>query len=663
MGRHAAGRGGRATWAIDRDGRRLVHLDPKTGTVLAQGRIHNGFVEDAAVAGGSLWLPVENDGGVWQLDRSASIVGKVDTGQVPWALAVDGRDVYVSNQNSGTVTRIDALTHQTRQYAVGHRPLALGVESGRLWVFVGQSAEEARARITGSHVVAAVTPGDPFFLTDPATLRGYAQHALQYAVGVRLMDVKVATNGTTTLYPSGAVGPPALSHSGRSLTFVVRPGFRYSPPSGAAVTAADWKFSIERALSPVTAPPSRTTVSRSSATSPASMPTRRSARRTSAASWSPGPRITFTLTKPSPTFPARLANACFTSVPLGTPAIVDAVAQPIASAGPYYIDSHIEGQQLILRRNPNYTGPRKRLVDAIVFRNGFDPGRAASLVAAGSADYTFPNGDSDTAPSMTPGRALCAHARRRRRQRAPVFPAGILGHPLAHPQHAARAAARCETAPGDQAGARPQRRRKVDGAVPATRMIPPGVPGYAAQQKPLVGGPRRARALIGNRKIHLAMYTFEGGGGGGNVERARLVRASLGAVGIHLSVHVVGDPWTFAARNPSQVDILFDGWAPDYLDASDMLNELLDPRLLAGGLYPPFFTDPRWLARLRAAASTTGAGRAAAYSRLDRALAEGPTPAVPVVYLAGTPQLFSKRIGCHTFLPQYTAWSTSPRSA
>jgi ABC-type transport system substrate-binding protein len=184
-------------------------------------------------------------------------------------------------------------------------------------------------------------------------------------------------------------------------------------------------------------------------------------------------------------------------------------------------------------------------------------------------------------------------------------------------------------------------------------MIPPGVPGYAAQQKPPAGGLRRARALIGDRRIRLALYTYEGGGGG-NVERARLIRASLAAVGIDISVHVVGDPWTFAGRHPSRVDILFDGWAPDYLDASDMLNELLDPKLLAGGLYPPFFSDPRWLARLRAAASTTGAGRPAAYARLDRALAEGPTPAVPVVYIAGTPQLFSKRVGCHTFLPQYS---------
>ena len=59
------------------------------------------------------------------------------------------------------MTRIDALTRETRQFAVGHRPLALGVKGNQLWIFVAQSAEEARARVTGSRIVEGVTPGDP----------------------------------------------------------------------------------------------------------------------------------------------------------------------------------------------------------------------------------------------------------------------------------------------------------------------------------------------------------------------------------------------------------------------------------------------------------------------------------------------------------------------
>ena len=123
------------------------------------------------------------------------------------------------------------------------------------------------------------------------------------------------------------------------------------------MTAADWKYSIERALSPVYG--TQQTDYCQEVIPDILGEDAYDARRAAHISGIvvSGSRITFTLTKPSLAFPARLANACFTSVPLGTPALADGLPQPIASAGPYYIDSHIGGQQLILRPNPNYTGP------------------------------------------------------------------------------------------------------------------------------------------------------------------------------------------------------------------------------------------------------------------------------------------------------------------
>ena len=443
-------------WAIDRTGRRFVRVDPETGDVLASGKIHDGYVEDAAVVGGSLWLPVEDDAGVWQVNRTGAIVGKIETGQVPYALASAGTSLYVSNQNSGTVTRVDALTQETRQFDVGHRPLALGVTGSRLWVFVGQSAKDARARITGSRIVEAVTPGDPFFGTDPATLRDVEQHALQYAVGVRLMDVKVRADGSSEVYPSGAAAQPMVSNGGRTFTFRIRPGFRYSPPSNSQVTAADWKYSVERALSPVygNRQTSYCQYVVGDIAGEAAYDARR-ARHISGITVA-GTTIAFTLTKPSPTFPARLANACFTSVPLGTPALADGVPQPIASAGPYYVDSHIGGQQLILRPNPHYTGPRQRKLDALVFRNGVDPSKAASLVAEGAtADYTLQSGNSDPAPSMTPGglyeRTLGASA-----GKPQIFPTRRIGPSRVAAQYHARAAT------GRASQARDRARREQD---------------------------------------------------------------------------------------------------------------------------------------------------------------------------------------------------------
>ncbi len=43
---------------------------------------------------------------------------------------------------------------------------------------------------------------------------------------------------------------PDISPDGRTYTFRIRPGFRFSPPSGQAVTAETFRATIERALSP-----------------------------------------------------------------------------------------------------------------------------------------------------------------------------------------------------------------------------------------------------------------------------------------------------------------------------------------------------------------------------------------------------------------------------
>ena len=43
---------------------------------------------------------------------------------------------------------------------------------------------------------------------------------------------------------------PAVSDGGRRYTFHLRPGFRFSPPSNAPVTAAAFRRAIERALHP-----------------------------------------------------------------------------------------------------------------------------------------------------------------------------------------------------------------------------------------------------------------------------------------------------------------------------------------------------------------------------------------------------------------------------
>ena len=78
--------------------------------------------------------------------------------------------------------------------------------------------------------------------------------------------------------------------------------------------------------------------------------------------------IAFTCShEPDKDFPARLAYPSFCAVPTDTP-FAPQRAQPIPSAGPYYIASYTPKERLVLLRNPNYRGPRQRRSPSLPLR-------------------------------------------------------------------------------------------------------------------------------------------------------------------------------------------------------------------------------------------------------------------------------------------------------
>ena len=130
-----------------------------------------------------------------------------------------------------------------------------------------------------------------------------------------------------------------------------------------------------------------------------------------------GNRIVFMLKTPTGDLSARVAHPCAAPVPVGTPIVKGGIAQPLPSAGPYYPDSHVSGQQVVLLRNPNYGGARPQNLDAIVFSLGNSAGEAVQAVERGDADFLIgeypaagvlaPDGSlarASTAPGATSGR-------------------------------------------------------------------------------------------------------------------------------------------------------------------------------------------------------------------------------------------------------------------
>jgi serine/threonine-protein kinase len=626
-------------WAVGGDGAHIYRIDPRTGRTSATGRLHHGSVTGAAVAGGYLWVAMREDGGVWKIGDSGESIDKVPTGRGPASLQAAGGRVWVANADDGTVTAIDPGSDATRQYRVGHRPLAVAELGGKVFVGLGQSTTEAAAGLSGTKVVRGVGPGFAF-ASDPVAF-GSADLVEGRASGAGLMAAITDAHGTTTIEPELAREPPAVSDDGRTYRFRLRPGLRFS--SGEPVTAEAVKYSIERAVAPKLVNHYCRDLVLNDVAGEDAYEAGRADR--IAGIRAEGDGVSITLARPSPTLPARLTNPCLSVVPPGTPALPVGLQRPIPSAGPYYIASFIPGQQTVLRRNPEYEGPRPPHLDAIVLRSGTRAEEAGTLVERGLADYA-----ADPEPNLAP-----AFARGGRYEQRFGRPGAKLRY--VRPPSPVTAFVLFNTRRGLFRDA--QLRRAVnlaldrtalgdgDGGDARTLLIPPGVPGHRdAQAYPLQGDLRRARALAAGRGGTAVLAVMPEPPQARQV--AEQVARQLARIGITLSVRVLADPAAAAADPRHPVDAVFDGWAPDYPDPFDAVNVILDPSARVPTV-PDFFGDRRWVRRMRQAAAAPLGRRDAVYAKLDADLARGPAPLAVLGGPPGLPHLLSARLGCERY--------------
>jgi len=162
----------------------------------------------------------------------------------------------------------------------------------------------------------------------PSTVRMLLQHdpvapnppfldnvQLQYVSCGRLMTYD---GRTAELVPQLAAALPSVSADERVYTFRIKPGYRFSPPSGQPVTAAAFERMIERNL-PI-----------ANVVGAAAYQAGRAGR--IAGVTARGDRLTIRLTRPTPTLPASLASFGSCAVPPDTPARPRGL-ESIATAG------------------------------------------------------------------------------------------------------------------------------------------------------------------------------------------------------------------------------------------------------------------------------------------------------------------------------------------
>ena len=645
-------------WAVSQDTGQIWRIDPETYGVVATAKLHGGWVEDLRVVGGYAWLPIENDRAVWKVDRNGNILKSITTGDLPYALADDGKNLYVVNQKSATVSRIDTTTDAVTTVRVGHSPEGVAVGGGLLWIPLSQSVADATAGLAGKNVLHMVTEGDPYFATDPALTSSPPQMALQQAIGARLLRYpdEEQPDGAT-LVPEIA-GLPTVSNGGHLYTFRVRKGYRFSPPSGAPVTAEVMRYSIERAVSPKITDPGAQGYNMIQDI------VGFDAYRSGKAEHISGIRVngdvlSFTLVKPAANFPTRISLNYFSAVPLGTPTLPHGVDKPIPSAGPYYISAHVGNLAEVVKQNPNYTGPRPQGLDAFVIENGVDAGAGALRVIHGKDDYAYaqtPPYPDDLLPTATFAREY-----------GPASAAAKAGHQrYFNPPFSAVQSLVFNA--NSKALADPTVRRAINLAIdrkrlaaltssdPYAGLIPPGIPGAGGPAVYPLDAPdvKQALALMRGRHLGLVLLSQTPDGCPRCPETENLLRSELVAIGISLRVKVTDDRFT-TAIDSKDWDLVSFTWFLDYADPADFVNGLFDAKHPLGYGFPnplPVAVDDPWVARLRAAHGVGGAARAETYRRLVAGMLRAAPPAAPYGIQNGPAQVFSDRVGCQVFRPQ-----------
>src|SRR4051812_11706646 len=217
---------------------------------------------------------------------------------------------------------------------------------------------------------------------DPALAYYQISWQLESAPCAKLLNYPdKAGDAGTQLQPEVAKSLPKISADGKTYTFTIRSGFKFSPPSNEAVTAETFKHAINRALNPAMQSPASQFISDIVG---AQDVLDKKARQASGVTVK-GNQLTIKLTKKSPDFLSRVAMPFFCAIPRDTPISPNGV-QKIAAAGPYYIASWDPKRQIVLKKNPNYHGKRPQNLDQIVYTVGVSPQATLLQIQKGSAD-------------------------------------------------------------------------------------------------------------------------------------------------------------------------------------------------------------------------------------------------------------------------------------
>ncbi len=487
-----------------------------------------------------------------------------------------------------------------------------------------------------------------FDSTDPALAYEGTSWQLEYATCLKLLNSADAGGAAgSQLVPDAAAAMPTVSPDGRTYTFTVRSGLRFSPPSGELVDARTFEHAIERVLAPAMGSPgvplfqdivgAQAVIDGTTSTVSGIVASRQT--------------LSITLIAPGADFLDRIATPFACAVPHDTPVVAGGVSAPLASAGPYSFAARTPGLSTTLLRNPNYTGSRPHGYDEIVYHANIAPATVQADVLAGRADYTqhgIVSADvADLYARYGPGSAhqqLFVHA-----ANGIVYAALNTSRPLFSRARVRRAVNYAINRPATV---------KAFGAfagTPTDQILPPGLSAFRDANIYPVGRPdyATARRLLGPTTGTAVIYACDLTP---CLQIARSIKRDLGRIGLAAEIHAFSFPelYTRIGTRGEPFDIAIDSWLADYADGFDFINLLLDGRTISatGNANIAYFDNPVYEARMDAASLLFGARRDQAYGDLDIDLMRRAAPWIPL-FNPNTRELLSANVSNAVFSPVY----------
>ena len=655
-----------AVWVTSPQAGELLRVDPGDDRPSRAFAIGPGPAA-VAVGAGSVWV-ADAGGTLTRLDPRTGQVRAVRVGGAPAGVAYADGAVWVANGFSGTVARIEPATGAAQFVHLGNEPTDLAAAGDHVWATVLPSPASHRG---GTLTVIAQHPPDEGARppTDPAV--AYYTWAWQMLsmtndglVGYR----RVGGLAGAQLVPDLATALPLPADGGRTYTFRLRPGLRYS--TGALVRPEDFRRAIERVFmidkqadSPI--PDVYAGIAGAAQCERSRGPCNLA--RGIIADDAAG-TVTFRLTAPDPEFLYKLAFSWAYAVPPGTPDHQISAAQ-LPATGPYMTKSLVPGRTWVLVRNPRFRqwSPQAQpggYPDRIVLRLDVRPGQAVADVEHDRADVLL------SPPADRVGQ-LATHY-------ASQLHSGPLAATIA-------LALNTRIPPFDKLAARMALNYAIDRNTvialnggpltvqPTCQILPPAMPGYrpycpytilpdqgGAWTAPDLARAERLVRASGTRGEKVTVLYGSEGTSFPSPATARYVVSVLDQVGYRARLRTVSPQTYFGVLGDSRdgVQAGFFSWYQDYPAPSDFI----DPLFTCGSFLPrnrnninaAEFCDPRIDAQARQAlaleqrAPAVAAGRWAA---IDRELVNK-APWVPL-YNPRDLTVLSARVGNYQFHPYW----------